>query len=129
MSVFFYDFLRGTMMRNREGKHLKTVSEVCGELGITRKTLFYYDRIGLLVPAERIGPQSHKMYSETEISRLKEILKYRQAGLSISEISRILGQDSSIRKEVLLEVLERMMKQKKEMETNILSVRGLLESI
>ena len=51
------------------------------------------------------------------------------AGLSISEISRILGQDSSIRKEVLLEVLERMMKQKKEMEKNILSVRGLLESI
>jgi DNA-binding transcriptional MerR regulator len=69
------------------------------------------------------------MYSETEISRLKEILKYRHAGLSISEISRILGQDSSIRKEVLLGVLERMMKQKKEMETNILSVRGLLESI
>ena len=32
---------------------MKTVHEVCESTGVTRKRLFYYDRIGLLKPSRR----------------------------------------------------------------------------
>lgn len=39
-----------------------SVNEVCKIANISRKTLFYYDKIGLLLPKRRIGSQHTKMY-------------------------------------------------------------------
>ena len=47
-----------------EKERLYTVAEISSITGVTRKTLFYYDKIGLLNPTNRIGPQMHKFYAE-----------------------------------------------------------------
>ena len=75
---------------------MKTVREVCELTGVTRKQLFYYDRIGLLKPTKRTGPQKAKLYSSKAIERLNLILLYQKAGLHLSEISDILDGGSEI---------------------------------
>ena len=55
------------------------------ETGITRKTLFYYDKIGLLKPANRNGKQHGRMYSSSAIARLKTIMAYQSCGLDVQQ--------------------------------------------
>ena len=69
---------------------LYSVGEICKITGITRKTLFYYDRIGLLVPYERTEPQQFKLYDRKRLERLNGIIEYRGAGLRIAEIRALL---------------------------------------
>jgi len=75
-------------MINRTDMH--SVREVCDKYGITRKTLFYYDRSGLLKPTKREGKQQFKYYDEKSLSRLELILEYRAAGLTIQEIKQVV---------------------------------------
>ena len=65
---------------------MKTVKEVCELLKITRKTLFYYDRIGLLKPTIRQGSQHHKLYGDKALRKLIIICIYRKAGYRIEDI-------------------------------------------
>ncbi len=85
-----------------------TVGELCTMTGITRKTLFYYDRIHLLEPSARIGAQKHKIYSNADYERLRNILKYKEAGLLLNEIREILDTDDQRKKEILLKTQQRL---------------------
>ena len=61
-------------------KKLYTVKEVCEKYSVTRKTLFYYDRINLIKPYSRQGVQQHKMYNNMDCKhpgRLPEGGTYR----------------------------------------------------
>lgn len=71
-------------------KELFSVKNICDEFNITRKTLFYYDRVGLLKPSKRIGKQQSKFYDNQAKERLEMILVYRSAGLTIDEIRKII---------------------------------------
>jgi len=68
-----------------------SVNEVCKIANISRKTLFYYDKIGLLLPKKRIGSQHTKMYDKTAIHKLQQIQMYKNAGLLLREIKEILN--------------------------------------
>lgn len=68
---------------------MKTVKEVCELLKITRKTLFYYDRIGLLKPTIRQGSQHHKLYGDKALKKLIIICIYRKAGYRIEDIRKL----------------------------------------
>jgi DNA-binding transcriptional MerR regulator len=72
--------------------------------GVTRKTLFYYDRIGLLEPSRRSGKQNFKEYDEQAVNRLLEIRLYREMGLSIPVIQGILEGDENARKQFLEQI-------------------------
>lgn len=88
---------------------MKTVHDVCKETGITRKTLFYYDKIGLLKPTNRNGKQHGKMYSSTAIARLKTIIAWQACGLTLKEIDAILNQNAS-EQEILVQARTRLTK-------------------
>ncbi|MBQ6222249.1 MAG: MerR family transcriptional regulator [Solobacterium sp.] len=85
-----------------------TVGELCTMTGITRKTLFYYDRIRLLEPTARIGAQKQKIYSNADYERLRNILKYKEAGLLLNEIREILDMEDQRKKEILLKTQQRL---------------------
>ncbi|MBP3872031.1 MAG: MerR family transcriptional regulator [Faecalicoccus sp.] len=87
---------------------LYTVSDICYLTGVTRKTLFYYDKIGLLMPSLRQGIQKHKMYDSTQKIRLEEILKYRSAGMTILEVKSLLDDPMVDRKAVFAGALKRL---------------------
>lgn len=57
--------------------------------GISTRTLRYYDEFGLLPPA-RIRSNGYRIYGEKEVDRLQQILFYRELGLPLEEIRKIL---------------------------------------
>ena len=104
---------------------LKSVKEVCEIAGITRKTLFYYDRISLLEPTVRIGVQKIKMYDDCALDKLLKIRRYREAGLSVSQIRSIFaGTDEKV---ILQEVMDRLCAEKSHAEYQIKLVGKMIE--
>jgi DNA-binding transcriptional MerR regulator/cyclopropane fatty-acyl-phospholipid synthase-like methyltransferase len=74
------------------------ITELGRRFGLSRSTLLYYDRIGLLPPSGRSGAD-YRLYSGADADRLERILFYREAGLSLPEIARLLakgGDDNAI---------------------------------
>jgi DNA-binding transcriptional MerR regulator len=66
------------------------ISQLARQFGLSRSTLLYYDRIGLLSPSER-SEADYRLYSQADRDRLAAICSFRQAGLGIEDISAILS--------------------------------------
>lgn len=66
-----------------------TISQLGGKHGLSRSTLLYYDRIGLLKPGGRLG-NGYRYYTDGDDRRLRQIRLYRQTGLPLDGIRRIL---------------------------------------
>ncbi|TFD21409.1 MerR family transcriptional regulator [Cryobacterium sp. TMS1-13-1] len=57
--------------------------------GATAQTIRFYERRGLLDPAERAG-NGYRRYNEAALSRLRFIRSAKTAGLTLSEIGSII---------------------------------------
>jgi DNA-binding transcriptional MerR regulator len=66
-----------------------TISQLARKHGLSRSTLLYYDRIGLLKPD---GRQAHnyRYYTDKDDRLLRQVRLYRQTGLPLAEIRQIL---------------------------------------
>ena len=72
-----------------------TVGQLARRFALSRSTLLYYDRIGLLSPTAR-SAAGYRQYSEADVERMEAIHLYRRAGLGLADIARVLdhGGDS-----------------------------------
>jgi DNA-binding transcriptional MerR regulator len=66
-----------------------TITQLARRFGLSRSTLLYYDRIGLLPPGGR-GANDYRLYSEQDCARLERIRLYRQAGIALERIPALL---------------------------------------
>lgn len=66
-----------------------TVSRLGRRFGLSRSTLLYYDRIGLLRPSGR-SAANYRRYGRADAERLAQICAYRAAGVPLADIRRIL---------------------------------------
>jgi len=66
-----------------------SVRQVASWAGVTVRTLHHYDRTGLLTPGAR-SRAGYRLYDETDLARLQQILFYRELGFSLDEIGTIL---------------------------------------
>ena len=80
----------------------QTVSAFARRFGLSRSTLLYYDRIGLLKPAEQTSA-GYRLYGPDEVARMMRIETFRQAGLALKDIQKILDGDSGDALEQALE--------------------------
>ncbi|HOA34061.1 MAG TPA: MerR family transcriptional regulator [Clostridiales bacterium] len=70
-----------------------TVSRLSKMAGVTPRTLRYYDQIGLLSP-KRTDSNDYRVYGTEDVDRLQQILFYRELGVSLEDIRKILtGED------------------------------------
>jgi len=67
-----------------------TISQIARACGLSRSTLLYYDRLGLLSASGRTG-SGYRYYTEKELERLRRIGHFRAAGLSLKEIRSVLS--------------------------------------
>ena len=67
-----------------------TVKQLSRLAGITQRTLHYYDEIGLLKPS-RIGVNGYRYNGEDAVLKLQQILFYRELGMPLDEIKKIMG--------------------------------------
>ena len=98
------------MEKKCKNKKLYTGADLEKIFGITRKTLFYYDKSGLLKPIERIGQRKTKLYDETGFQQLQCIIQYREAGLKIEEIKMLINGENDDRTQILENALIRLEK-------------------
>ncbi len=66
-----------------------TVSNLAKQFGISRTTILYYEKVGLLTPAYRSN-NSYRWYGESELEQLETILAYRSFGIPVAEIKLLL---------------------------------------
>lgn len=66
-----------------------TVRQVASLSGVSVRTLHFYDELGLLKPAY-VGANGYRCYEEPQLLALQQILFYRELGLELKEIKKIL---------------------------------------
>lgn len=81
-----------------------TIGQFAALHGINKKTLMWYDEVGLLHPVD-IGENGYRYYNYYQSSTLETILQLRDLGVSIPEIQDFMSHRSP-------EVLERLMEEK-----------------
>ncbi len=67
-----------------------SISKLARACGLSRSTLLYYDRQGLLKPSGRTG-SGYRYYTEAERRRLERIGHFREAGLTLKDIRAVLS--------------------------------------
>jgi DNA-binding transcriptional MerR regulator len=77
------------------------VSEVAEIAGVSVRTLHHYDEIGLLVPSAR-SSAGYRLYDESDLLRLQQILIGRELGLSLEDVRRSLDDPSHDRRAMLV---------------------------
>jgi len=76
------------------------ITEIARHFGLSRSTLLYYDKIGLLKPSAR-SRAGYRLYSPADRDRLATICSFRQAGLTIEDIRRLLSTKEDTNRKVL----------------------------
>lgn len=87
---------------------LLTVHEVAELTGTTVRTLHYYDEIGLLKPSI-VTDARYRLYTQNDLSRLQEILFFREVGFGLKDVKKLLEAANYSREEALenhLQILE-----------------------
>jgi MerR family transcriptional regulator, thiopeptide resistance regulator len=67
-----------------------TVKQLSKLAGVTPRTLHHYDQIGLLKPS-RVGENGYRYYGEESVLHLQQILFYRELGIPLEDIKKIMG--------------------------------------
>lgn len=70
-----------------------TITHLARALNLSRSTLLYYERLGLLCPALR-GANGYRHYGEAELARGRQIADFRAMGLPLEEIASLLNASS-----------------------------------
>jgi len=99
-----------------------SVSDVTKKLGVSRSTLLYYERMGLVVP-ERDSANGYRSYSSEDLNRLVMLKQLQKAGFFLAECRGFLdGEPDLGQVRHRLELLDREL-----MEMNL--ARDLLRSL
>ncbi len=104
---------------------MKTVREVSEISKVSVRTLHHYDEIGLLKPSGRIQ-SGYRLYDDTALARLGQILLYRELEFSLEEIRSILSQPDFERMEALRQQ-EKMLKLRRERLTRLIGLAQTLQ--
>lgn len=93
--------------------------------GVSVRTLHHYDAIGLLRPGDRTAA-GYRLYTNTDLLRLQQILIGRELGLPLEEIRRSLDDPRFDRKAALLDQRERLRDRARQAEAMIRAIDAAL---
>ncbi|OMG11395.1 MerR family transcriptional regulator [Actinomyces naeslundii] len=68
-----------------------TVGEVSTLLGVSVRALHHWDETGLVHPSRR-SAAGYRLYCETDIMRIQQVLVYRQTGMNLADIKMVLDE-------------------------------------
>lgn len=101
---------------SKEGDDM-TIKETARLVGVSVRTLHYYDGIGLLCPSA-VTEAGYRIYGKTELMRLQQILFFRELGFPLKEIKKIMENPDFDEREALLKQRE-LLEMKRERLTNL----------
>ncbi len=68
------------------------ISEFANAVGVSVRTLQYYDKIGLLPPTEILA-NGYRVYDDSSLDKLKKILYYKQMDFSLKKVSQLISSE------------------------------------
>jgi MerR family transcriptional regulator, thiopeptide resistance regulator len=71
------------------------IQEFASIAGVTVRALHHYDRLGLLKPSARSNG-GYRLYRDSDLIRLEQIVVLKFVGLSLKQIGRLLRRESSL---------------------------------
>ena len=98
-----------------------TVQGLSKLAGVSPRTLRYYDEIGILKPA-RINSSGYRIYGEAEVDRLQQIMFYRELGVKLDQIKKIITSPSFDKKKALKEHHEKLLEKREQLDLLIKNV-------
>lgn len=103
---------------------MMTVKEVSKLAGVSVRTLQYYDKIGLLQPT-KYTDSGYRLYDDTALERLQQILLFRELEFPLKEIKAILDSTNFDGKKALSQQIELLELKKQHLENLINFARGI----
>lgn len=94
------------------------INEVAKLTGVTVRTLHYYDEIGLLKPSQ-ITESGYRLYSEDELSKLQQILFFKELEFSLNKIKEIITNPKFDKREALRNQKELLIKKRQRIDNLI----------
>lgn len=112
-------------------EELVQIGEAAESLGISPRTIKYYEEIGLLQPGGR-SPGGFRLYTPQDVRRLETILRIKGMGFSLAAVRELLSvrdaAQESTREEVLAETLDHLQQRAREVDARIEQLREDLRS-
>jgi DNA-binding transcriptional MerR regulator len=72
------------------------IGDVARLVGTTPRTIRYYEEIGLLAEAPARPSGQHRMYTEAEVERLREVMRLKDLlGVSLEELKTLLSAEEA----------------------------------
>ena len=68
---------------------LVSIGQLAKRFNLSRSTLLYYERIGLLVASSR-SSAGYRQYTSDDIAKLESILFFRSTGLSLAQLEKLV---------------------------------------
>lgn len=95
------------MIISVKGEKKWKTGELAKLTGLTIRTLRYYDQIELFSPSSH-SEAGYRLYNETDLSRLQQILSLKDLGLTLEVIKSILADDTYNPTEVVALQIDRL---------------------
>jgi len=108
-----------------------TISELGSRYGLSRSTLLYYDKLGLLRAKNRSGG-NYRLYSQLDVDRLAQVCLYRKMGIPLKEIQRLLehkGHTARRSREILSRRLETLESEIESLQAQQRQIVALLDGL
>lgn len=99
-----------------------TIKQLADLVGISTRTLRYYDQINLLTPATT-NEAGYRLYGPQQVRRLRQIMTYRALDFSLAEIAIILTKKPQQRTDDLKQQLTRLKQQSQKLQLTIAAVQ------
>ncbi len=105
-------------------KKRMTVKEVSKLTGVSIRTLQYYDKIGLLKPAGHTE-SGYRMYDDTSLKQLQQILLFRELEFPLKEIKEIMASPNYDKNKALEQQIKLLELKREHIDNLITFARGL----
>ena len=103
---------------------MMTVHEVSQISGVSIRALHHYDKIGLL-PATEVTDAGYRMYDDTALERLQQILLFKELQFTLKEIKAVLDSPDFDRGRVLEQQIQLLELRKERLQNLIDLARGI----
>ncbi|MCI8373047.1 MAG: MerR family transcriptional regulator [Lachnospiraceae bacterium] len=103
---------------------MRTVNEVSKLTGVSIRALQYYDKIGLLKPT-KYTESGYRLYDDTALERLQQILLFRELEFPLKEIGEIISRPDFDKNQALEQQITLLTLKKERLERLIDFARGI----
>lgn len=102
-----------------------TIKKLAQLSGVSTRTLRYYDEINLLKPS-RINTSGYRIYGQTEVDRLQQILFYRSLDMKLETIKQSLDETDFDFSRALEDQYQELTKKKEQINHLLLTIEKTL---